>query len=167
MEVKIIQGTLFPHSLFLCCRMLLILNEPALFFNSLLRSCTIILFYSFYSKLSPFFKMISLKFLRVIRSQRDLSIPLKEDLFCYLLWSIAGSPLSWEVGERFMQFNQRTCWSCSQLFLAHVILCYFCHLSLKKCCCSHAFQETSSLRRTMQIVECSSLHWWAQGRVSS
>ena len=34
-------------------------------------------------------------------------------------------------------------------------------------CCSHAFRETNSLRRTMQIVECSLLHQWAQGRVSS
>ena len=34
-------------------------------------------------------------------------------------------------------------------------------------CCSHAFWETNSLRRTMQIVKCSLLHWWAQGRVSS
>ena len=34
-------------------------------------------------------------------------------------------------------------------------------------CCSHAFQETDSLRRTMQIVECSLLHQRAQGRVSS
>ena len=34
-------------------------------------------------------------------------------------------------------------------------------------CCSHAFQETNSLRRTMQIVECSLLHQQAQGRVSS
>ena len=34
-------------------------------------------------------------------------------------------------------------------------------------CCSHVFQETNSLRRTMQIVECSLLHWRAQGRVSS
>ena len=34
-------------------------------------------------------------------------------------------------------------------------------------CCSHAFWETNSLRRTMQIVECSLLHWWVQGRVSS
>ena len=33
--------------------------------------------------------------------------------------------------------------------------------------CSHAFRETNSLRRTMQIVECSLLHWRAQGRVSS
>ena len=33
-------------------------------------------------------------------------------------------------------------------------------------CCSHVFQETNSLR-TMQTVECSSLHWWVQGRVSS
>ena len=33
--------------------------------------------------------------------------------------------------------------------------------------CSHAFQETNSLRRTIQIVECSLLHWQAQGRVSS
>ena len=32
---------------------------------------------------------------------------------------------------------------------------------------SHAFRETNSLRRTMQIVECSLLHWLAQGRVSS
>ena len=32
---------------------------------------------------------------------------------------------------------------------------------------SHAFQETDSLRRTMQIVECSLLHRRAQGRVSS
>ena len=32
---------------------------------------------------------------------------------------------------------------------------------------SRAFQETNSLRRTMQIVECSLLHRRAQGRVSS
>ena len=34
-------------------------------------------------------------------------------------------------------------------------------------CYSHAFQETNSLRRTIQIVECSLLHRRAQGRVSS
>ena len=34
-------------------------------------------------------------------------------------------------------------------------------------CCSHTFRETNSLRRTMQIVECSLLHRRAQGRVSS
>ena len=34
-------------------------------------------------------------------------------------------------------------------------------------CCSHVFRETHSLRRTMQIVECSLLHQHAQGRVSS
>ena len=34
-------------------------------------------------------------------------------------------------------------------------------------CCSHVFRETNSLWRTMQIVECSLLHRWAQGRVSS
>ena len=34
-------------------------------------------------------------------------------------------------------------------------------------CCSHVFRETNSLRRTMQIVECSLLHLRAQGRVSS
>ena len=34
-------------------------------------------------------------------------------------------------------------------------------------CYSHAFRETNSLRRTMQIVECSLLHRRAQGRVSS
>ena len=34
-------------------------------------------------------------------------------------------------------------------------------------CCIHAFWETNSLRRTMQIVECSLLHRRAQGRVSS
>ena len=33
--------------------------------------------------------------------------------------------------------------------------------------CSHVFQETNSLRRTMQIVECSLLYRPAQGRVSS
>ena len=33
--------------------------------------------------------------------------------------------------------------------------------------CSHTFQKTNSLRRTMHIVECSLLHWRAQGRVSS
>ena len=32
-------------------------------------------------------------------------------------------------------------------------------------CCSHTFRETNSLRRTMQIVECSLLHRRAQGRV--
>ena len=34
-------------------------------------------------------------------------------------------------------------------------------------CCSHAFRETNSLRRTMQIVELSLLRQRAQGRVSS
>ena len=34
-------------------------------------------------------------------------------------------------------------------------------------CCSHSFRETNSLRRTMQIVEGSLLHWRAQGSVSS
>ena len=34
-------------------------------------------------------------------------------------------------------------------------------------CCSHEFRETNSPRRTMQIVECSLSHQWAQGRVSS
>ena len=34
-------------------------------------------------------------------------------------------------------------------------------------CCSHAFRETNSLRRTMQIVEWGLLHRQAQGRVSS
>ena len=34
-------------------------------------------------------------------------------------------------------------------------------------CCSHRFQDTNSLRRTMQIVECSLLHRQAEGRVSS
>ena len=34
-------------------------------------------------------------------------------------------------------------------------------------CCNHAFQETSSLRRTMRTVECGLLHQQAQGRVSS
>ena len=34
-------------------------------------------------------------------------------------------------------------------------------------CCSYMFRETHSLRRTMQIVECSLLYHQAQGRVSS
>ena len=34
-------------------------------------------------------------------------------------------------------------------------------------CCSHAFWETNSLRKTMQIIECRLLHQQAQGRVSS
>ena len=32
--------------------------------------------------------------------------------------------------------------------------------------CSHAFQETNALGRTVQMVECSLLHRQAQGRVS-
>ena len=40
-------------------------------------------------------------------------------------------------------------------------------VSLLICCCSHAFRETNSLRRAMQIMECSLLHQWAQRRVSS
>ena len=32
-------------------------------------------------------------------------------------------------------------------------------------CCSHPFQETNSLRRTMQIAECSLLHRRAQGKI--
>ena len=39
--------------------------------------------------------------------------------------------------------------------------------SVQSLCYSHAFWETNSLRKTMQRVECSLLHWWAQGRVSS
>ena len=38
---------------------------------------------------------------------------------------------------------------------------------LDRHCCSSKFQETNSLRRTMQIVECRLLHRQAQGRVSS
>ena len=34
-------------------------------------------------------------------------------------------------------------------------------------CYSHAFQETNSLRRTMQIVKCSLLYQQTQDRVSS
>ena len=34
-------------------------------------------------------------------------------------------------------------------------------------CYSHAFRETNSLRRTVQMMECSLLHRRAQGRVSS
>ena len=41
-------------------------------------------------------------------------------------------------------------------FLPHTLFCY-----------SHAIRETDSLRRTMQIVECSLLRRRAQGRVSS
>ena len=42
------------------------------------------------------------------------------------------------------------------------------HLKRPWCWCySHAFRETNSLRRTMQIMECSLLHRQAQGRVSS
>ena len=37
----------------------------------------------------------------------------------------------------------------------------------RRSCYSHAFRETNSLGRTMQIVECSLLHRRAQGRVSS
>ena len=37
----------------------------------------------------------------------------------------------------------------------------------KHWCCSHTFWETNSLRRTMQIAECSLLHRRAQGRVSA
>ena len=33
-------------------------------------------------------------------------------------------------------------------------------------CCSHMFRETNSLRRTMQIVECSLLHQQAQDPLS-
>ena len=40
-------------------------------------------------------------------------------------------------------------------------------LYVHSCCCSHTFCETNSLRRTMQIVEGSLLHWRAQGRVFS
>ena len=46
------------------------------------------------------------------------------------------------------------------------ILCLFIGKQILYCC-SHAFWETNSLRRTMQIVECSLLHRRAQGRVSS
>ena len=42
------------------------------------------------------------------------------------------------------------------------------HRYISICCSrSHAFKETNSLRRTMQIVECSLSLWQAQGRVSS
>ena len=41
------------------------------------------------------------------------------------------------------------------------------HQQLDGHCCSHTFRETNSLRRTVQIAECSSWHRRAQGRVSS
>ena len=40
-------------------------------------------------------------------------------------------------------------------------------MTVYKRCYSHAFRETDSLRRTMQIVKCSLLCRRAQGRVSS
>ena len=40
-------------------------------------------------------------------------------------------------------------------------------LSLLMCCCSPAFRETNSLRRAVQMAECSLLHRQTQGRVSS
>ena len=51
-------------------------------------------------------------------------------------------------------------WVCPRLLLCSR------YLSVRYCC-SRTFQETNSLRRTMQIVECSLLHWRAQGRISS
>ena len=47
------------------------------------------------------------------------------------------------------------------------LLCPSWHEMFSWYCCSHAFWETNSLRRTMQIVECSLLYQRAQGRVSS
>ena len=55
-----------------------------------------------------------------------------------------------------------TCLLKVRSFLTHVKCCMTWAI-----CCSHAFWETNSLRRTMQIVECSFLHRRAQGRVSS
>ena len=48
-----------------------------------------------------------------------------------------------------------------------VYLCYSQIKIWREECCSQAFRETNSLRRTMQIMECSLLHQRAQGSVSS
>ena len=67
----------------------------------------------------------------------------------------------WEIVSVYMYTS---CLSFNFLLEILVVVCldYW-----KSCCYSHAFQETNSLRRTMQIVECSFLHQRAQGRVSS
>ena len=49
--------------------------------------------------------------------------------------------------------------------LVCVCVCVYIYIHLY--CYSHTFRETNSLRRTIQIVECSLLHRRAQGRVSS
>ena len=66
------------------------------------------------------------------------------------------------------------CWECPFSGLTKILLtghsmCWTRPLNSfqNSLCYSHAFQETDSLRRTMQIVECSLLRWWAQGRVFS
>ena len=48
-----------------------------------------------------------------------------------------------------------------------VYLCYSQIKIWREECCSQAFRETNSLRRTMLIVECSLLHRRPHGRVSS
>ena len=72
----------------------------------------------------------------------------------------------------------RTDWSKSEKEYVKAIYCHPVYLTSMqstscemlgwmKHCCSHALQETNSLRRTMQIVEGSLLHRQAQGRISS
>ena len=77
-------------------------------------------------------------------------------VFCFspFIQCIPGSPCPWSKSE---QGDRSFIWSEGQSLYNSLLLC----------CCSHTFRETNSLRRAMQIVECSLLQRRAQGRVSS
>ena len=60
-------------------------------------------------------------------------------------------------------YTDRKIQSCTHIFSSEAC---FPTMGLQSHCCSHVFQKTNSLRKTMQIAECSLSHQRAQGRVS-
>ena len=70
--------------------------------------------------------------------------------------------LGWKRRQNVVQLRLHTRTrkqSTSLLLGSHLSVWFFLRIS----CCSHAFRETNSLRRTVQIVECSLLHRQARG----
>ena len=85
-------------------------------------------------------------------------------IFIWILWSISVRSII-SMYEVIFQINWVNFYIILLMYFydlpnrIHLVLT--CHCT--RHCCSHAFSETNSLRRTMQIVECSLLHQRAQG----
>ena len=115
---------------------------------------------------TPLGTIASLQFLEAVGSETVayMPVPLPPPGYSSLLLKEPKTQLDRELGQLLSPMTIMKKTPCSLLMPSLGFIVIFC---MKSGCCSHAFRETNSLRRTMQIVECSLLHQWTQGRVSS